>query len=223
MREELLAHVSGVFEQEAKLGDEEAALARTQERFGQAVELTGQLQASVPRSDCIDRFAEDLVGYPSRESALRRAVRLAAVVGALCSVCLASAILIHGLRGEGGEWRTVARIPSLLAPLWMAFLVFCGSLFTHGMRQALLGPAGRSWLRASLVAAAAWIIIPVTTFAICVAVLADVQTSLWDVLPLLPHGVLVPVALVVVAYLVDSECRHEQEWARLPVDGGASV
>jgi len=149
-------------------------------------------------------------------------VRLGAVVGAFCSVFLAIAILIHGLRGEGGEWRTVARIPSLLAPLWMAFLMFCGSLFTDGMRQALLGPAGRSWLRASLVAAAAWIIIPVTTFSICLAVLADVQMSLWDVLPLLPPGVLVPVALVFVAYLVDSECRHVQEWASLQIDGGAS-
>ena len=73
MREELLAHVVGVFEEEARLGDEQAALARTQERFGQAAELTGQLQASVPRADRIGRFAEDLVGYGSGESALRLA------------------------------------------------------------------------------------------------------------------------------------------------------
>src|SRR5580704_13914544 len=52
MREELLAHVCDVYDEEAKLGDEQTALARTQERFGQAAELTGQLQASVPRGDC---------------------------------------------------------------------------------------------------------------------------------------------------------------------------
>jgi hypothetical protein len=219
MREELLAHVSAVFEEEsAKLGDEPAALARTQERFGQAAELTSLLQASVPRVDCIDRFAENLVGYPSRESALRLAVRLASVIGAMSLVCLGIAILIQGLRGQGSEWLTVARIPSLLAPVWMGFLVFCGTLLMHGMRQALFGPAGRSWLRAGLIAAASWIIIPVTTFGICLALLADFHTSLWNVLPMLRLGVLVPVALVVVVYLVDAECRHLQEWARLQID-----
>jgi hypothetical protein len=84
------------------------------------------------------------------------------------------------------------------------------------MRQALFGPAGRSWLRAGLVAAASWVIIPVTTFGICLALLADVQTSLWNVLPMLPHGLLVPVVMVVV-YLVESECRDGQEWARLDI------
>jgi hypothetical protein len=100
----------------------------------------------------------------------------------------------------------------------MAFLVFCGILLTQGMRQALFGPAGRSWLRAGLVAAAAWLIIPVTAFAVCLVVMADIQRSLWVVVPLIPHGVLVPVALVAVAYLVDSSCRHDQEWALLDID-----
>jgi hypothetical protein len=100
----------------------------------------------------------------------------------------------------------------------MALLVFCGALLTHGIRQALFGPAGRSWLRAGLVAAAAWIVIPVMIFAVCLAVMADMQSSLWDVVPVLPHGVLVPVALVAVAFLVDSECRHAREWASLQID-----
>ena len=122
------------------------------------------------------------------------------MVGAFSFVFVGIAILIQGLRGQGSEWLTVARVPSLLAPLWMGFLVFCGTLLMHGMRQALFGPAGRSWLRAGLIAVAAWIIIPVTTFGICLALLADVQTSLWDVLPMLPYGVLVPVTMFVVAY-----------------------
>jgi hypothetical protein len=219
MREELLAHVSAVFEEESvRLGNEPTALARTQERFGQAAELTCQLQASVPRLDGVDRFAENLVGYPSRESALRRAVRLATVVGAFSFVFLVIAILIQGLRGQGSEWLTVARIPSLLAPLWLGFLVFYGTLLMHGMRQALFGAAGRSWLRAYLVAAASWIIIPVTTFGACLALSDDVPTSLWNVLPMLPYAMLVPVALVVVVYLVDSQCRHVQEWASLQIN-----
>ena len=211
MREELLAHVVGAFEEEAGLGDEQAALARTRERFGQAAELTGQLQASVPRIE------ENLAGYGSGESALRLAALLAALAGALSFVLLGIAILIQVLRGQGSEWLTVARVPSLLAPLWTAFVSFCGTLLTYGMGQALFGPAGRSWLRAGLVADAAWLLIPVMAVAVCLAVMADIQRSLWVVVPLLPHGVLVPVALVALAYLVDSSCRHDREWASLDI------
>ena len=56
------------------------------------------------------------------------------------------------------------------------------------------------------------------SFAVCLAVMGDIQRSLWEVVPLLPHGVLLPVVLVAVAYLVDSECRHDREWARLDID-----
>ena len=218
MREELLAHVVGVFEEEAKLGDEQAALARTRERFGQAAQLTGQLQASVPPNDRVERFAENLFGYGSGESALRLAAQVAVAAGAVSFVLLGIAILIQVLRGQGSEWLTIARVPSLLAPLLMAFWVFCGTVLIYGMGRALFGPAGRSWLRVGLVAAAAWIVIPVTAFAMCLLVLADIQKSLWEVVPLLPQGVLAPVALVALVYLVDSEFRHDREWTRLDID-----
>jgi hypothetical protein len=217
MREELLAHVVGAFEEEAGLGDEQAALARTQERFGQAAELTGQLQASVPPGDSFERSAETFFGG-SGESVLRLAARFAAALGALVSVLLGIMILISVLRGEGSEWLTVARAPSLLAPLWSAFIAFCGTLLIHGMWQALFGPAGRSWLRAGLVAVAAWLLVPVSSFALCLAVMADIQKSLWEVVPLLPYGVVAPVALVAVTYLVRSAFRNDREWARLDID-----
>ncbi|HEY7311356.1 MAG TPA: hypothetical protein VH643_18490 [Gemmataceae bacterium] len=218
MREELLAHVVGVFEEEsAKLGDEPAALSRTQERFGQAAELTGQLQASVAPSDRAERLVENFVGG-SGESVLRLAARFAAAFGVLTSVMLGIMVLIQALRGQGGEWLTVARVPSLLAPLWTVFITFCGTLLTYGMGRALFGPAGRSWLRAGLVAVAAWLLVPVSTFPLYLAVMADIQKSLLEVVPLLPYGVVAPVALVAVTYLVNSEFRHDREWARLQIE-----
>ena len=216
MREELLAHVVGVFEEEAKVGDEQAALASTQERFGQAAELTVHLQASVPPSDGFERSAENFFGG-SGESVLRLAARFAAAGGVLVSVILGIMILIYVLRGQGSEWLTVARVPSLLAPLWSAFIAFSGTLLIHGMWPALFGPAGRSWLRAGLVAVAAWLLVPVSSFALCLVLMADIQKSLWEVVPLLPYGVVAPVALVVVTYLVKSEFRDDREWARLDI------
>jgi hypothetical protein len=220
MREELLAHVSGVFEEEfAQLGDESAALARTSERFGQPAELAAQLRASVPRRvDSIRLFGEAVVGYRSTESALRLAGLAAMLLGALCSVIVGIAILIQVLRGQGSEWLTIAWIPSLLTPLEMGFLAFCGTLLMRGIRRALFGPAGRSWLRAGLMAVAAWIMIPVATFGNCMALLPDVQSSLRGFLVMLPFGALVPLTMLVVAYGVDAECRRDQDWADLQID-----
>jgi ATP-dependent Clp protease ATP-binding subunit ClpC len=52
MREELLAHLMDIFEEEAEnLGDEQAALDQAKQRFGAPKELTTQLQQAVPRWD----------------------------------------------------------------------------------------------------------------------------------------------------------------------------
>ncbi len=65
VREELLAHVSAVFEEEqAALGEERAALRRTEQRFGHPGELTEQLQGSVRARDALDRFL-DWTWFPS--------------------------------------------------------------------------------------------------------------------------------------------------------------
>jgi hypothetical protein len=148
----------------------------------------------------------------SGESALRLAALLAALCGAGGFVSLGITILIHGQRG----WLTVTWVPTLLIPLLIAFFAFCGTLLTLAMRQALFGPAGPSWLRVGLVAVAAWLIIPVTAFVWGLAQMADIPRSLWDVVT--PHGVLAPVALVAAAYLVNSNCRDDREWASLHID-----
>jgi hypothetical protein len=80
VREELLAHVSAVFEQEASsLGDEQAALERAEQRFGNPAELTGQLQESVPASYRLAWFLEHFfVG--TGVSTLRLALRYALLI-----------------------------------------------------------------------------------------------------------------------------------------------
>jgi hypothetical protein len=74
MRAELLAHVAAVFEEEEKLSDEQTALARTERRFGDPNELTGQLQESVPASDGIHCLLDKLWFRPG-ELRTRRVLR----------------------------------------------------------------------------------------------------------------------------------------------------
>jgi hypothetical protein len=64
MREELLAHVTAVYEEETvKLGDDRAALERTEQRFGNPAELTSQLQGALPRNDPLDQCWDWVWGW----------------------------------------------------------------------------------------------------------------------------------------------------------------
>ncbi|MEN6365642.1 MAG: hypothetical protein ABFC88_02375 [Thermoguttaceae bacterium] len=75
MREELLAHLVAIFEEEAgRLGDEPAALKQARLRFGDPRELTGQLQQAVPWLDRCRSVLENMGCQPG-ESAWHLAVK----------------------------------------------------------------------------------------------------------------------------------------------------
>jgi len=187
MREELLAHVSAVFEEESvKLGEEQAALERTELRFGNPVELTSELQESVSAKDVILQFFESSTLRHSG-STFRRAVRNASVALFASTVLFLPPIF---WQARMKEWPLVFAIP---------VFVFCLTLLADWMRQALNGPAGRSWFRATLVALGFWFLVPGETFAVLLTYSGDARASLMDMLPLLPVAVLTPVSFAFLA------------------------
>jgi hypothetical protein len=148
MREELLAHVVGVLEEElARLGNEPAALERTALRFGSPEDVTRQLQETVPARDVVRRYWEGRPGEP----AWRTAFRLGWASGTLALVVAALFLASSTGRSIGG-WSRDALIPCLgvvlTIPAWLSGCVF----LTSFMEKALYGPAGRSWLRVAIVA-----------------------------------------------------------------------
>ena len=75
IREELLAHLVSVFEEEAeRLGDEQAALEHAKRRFGDTGDLTTQLQQAVPRWDRCRSILENM-GCRPNESAWHLAAK----------------------------------------------------------------------------------------------------------------------------------------------------
>jgi len=155
IREELLAHAIGVFEEEsAKLSDERAALERTALRFGNPAEVTNDLQRSVPASDNIERFWQ---GRPD-EPTWRMAFRFALVTGALALVLSVFFLVVAFLAvGWVSAWPGEAFIllfyPVLALPVFLAGLVF----LTDWMEKGLYAPAGRSWSKFALGAAGSWL------------------------------------------------------------------
>ena len=213
MREELLAHVSAVFEEEAaRLDNEQAALERTAQRFGNPAELMGQLQMSVPTSDFLQRFLEGLC-LRHDESMLRRAVRFAVVTFFVCAVFLLPVFFV--LR-RMSEWPFI---------LGVSITVFFFVFLTDWMQQALgldgNGARGRSWRMAAIVAAASCFIIPGVTFGLLLAYSGDVRSSLTDVLPLLPGAVLTPLAfLFPVSFAAEfrSHQSSHRKWMSLQIN-----
>jgi ATP-dependent Clp protease ATP-binding subunit ClpC len=213
MREELLAHVTAVFEEEAaRLGNEQAAFERTAQRFGNPAELTGQLQQAVPTSDLFQRFLEKLC-IRSDESMIRRAVRFAVVTFFVSAAIFLPVIFVLG---RFSEWPFIIAIP---------ITVFFFVLSTEWMQQALgldgNGAKGRSWRRAILVAAASCFIVPNVIFGMLMCISGDVRSSLTDVLSLLPATVLTPLAFVFpVSFAAEfrSQFRSHREWMSLQIN-----
>ena len=155
MREELLAHVSGVFEVEAaRLGDERRALEQTSLRFGRADDLMSQLQQSVPTSDWFRRWWE---GQPE-ETALRAGVRIAGLTTCFGLVVFFSAWWVGG-------WASVwpAEVLLLCGAAVLSLPAYSLGLagLTHWMETTLRSPAPYLRLKVTLIALCSWLFMSV--------------------------------------------------------------
>jgi len=139
LREELLAHVSGVFDEEsARNTDERLAVGQVALRFGNPTEVTAQLQGSIPASDGFRRYWE---GRPG-ESMLRGAVRFALFEGAICLAVLIIVMFVAEWMSAWSREELILVFSSLaFLPMWLCFpVVLCGVVFAaHGMEKSLQG------------------------------------------------------------------------------------
>jgi hypothetical protein len=239
IREELLAHVCGVFEEEsANLGDDRTALERTALRFGNATEVTDQLQESVSAADGFMRLLE---GRPG-ESMLRGALRFAWIEGAIVWVALGTALFAAGWKSAWSREELITVVSSfgflplwLVGPLWLV----CTAFAALWMEKSLHGPERLSgWPRIGLVKLliSAWAALPVR-FALLVGglcLLASVciggpqwptRLADWNHLPGLAAFLLVgfmAASSVVCAWVliqtVGERRRRQEEWSRLPIE-----
>lgn len=214
MREELLAHVVGVFEEEAaRLGDERAALERTELRFGNPALVTSQLQESVPAGDRIGRFFEGRPGEAAMWVPLR--IACAAYAEELLGFCAVLFLV---------DWVTVLPREAMivfgyvfLAPPVYFFGVAC---LTDWIEKGVYDPAGVSRLRVTLSAAGSLLFM-----------LLFVGGAVWSAWPAgsdhLPLGALSFVGMlaafgVVLAWSLAHwnapRRRYHEEWGRLPIE-----
>jgi ATP-dependent Clp protease ATP-binding subunit ClpC len=212
MREELLAHVVGVFEEEvARLGDDRAALEQTALRFGNPADVTRQLQASVPAGDRVARFFE---GRPG-EAALWFPLRIA---------CYAVAWVLIGFVATWFATGWVTLLPRDAMLLFVhVFLVpplyFFGVAFlTDWIEKGVYAPVGVSRLRVALSAAGSLLFM---LWLVAGAAWIDRPTG-WDHLGAIPYaGILAAFSVVLAWSLAHANAprrRSHEEWGRLPIE-----
>jgi hypothetical protein len=214
MREELLAHVSDVFEEEsANVGEERIAVEQTAQRFGNAADLTKQLQAAVPAGDSIDRW---LAGHPE-EATLRAATRLAAWILALSVIVFTAATVLSGLITV---WPKEAILFTASSILLLPVYVFGLTFATEWIRQALYEPARRSRFQATLLMVG-WFAFNVALFQ-TLTWLSGTQPAAGDsttrICLTLWLAVLVPWMPCILARVANARIRYHREWASLQID-----
>ena len=212
IREELLAHVGGVFEEErARLDDDRAALERTALRFGNPAEVTKQLQDSVPAGDHIARIWE---GQPG-EATLWVLLRLAYVASA-CGLVAACVVVLA--TGRVAALPREAMIPATYAFLGLPLYLFSVAFLTDCFEKAFYDRAKVSRLRVALSACIGLLFM--LLFVAGVVWLPLVKGL--DPLRLVRYAGILAASPVVTALSLALGCaerrRYHQEWGRLPIE-----
>jgi hypothetical protein len=196
MREELLAHVSAVFEEEyARCGQEAGALEQTRRRFGEPAQLTSSLQESVPQYERMAAILQAHLckkpGETSLHFALRHAWLAAAYMSGAGLLGFLLVVLIL-LATPGGENRW-------LALLWLGVIIpIPGALgaivvlLWHGMWQALHGSTRRSYVRTAMILLASASVGPVVLVAISMQATEDLLGAVEMARPSIPVMAVIP-------------------------------
>jgi hypothetical protein len=227
MRQELLAHLTGLVEEEkARGGDERQALARALQRFGDPAGLSQDLQASVPRPE---RWLSQWCSRGPGESGLRHGARLAALSAAIMFVGLnLLGNLLPLIRVAAGEKWSDIRL-GLAEPSVCAGYVFLSVLLCHGAFRELAGRPGA----ASLLRAAAYGVGAVLAGVALVAAsyVAQPENPLWEFILRYPGNPLalsagvwfacLPLAVALAAVLVTrvarAMARGRGDWSSLEI------
>lgn len=224
IREELLAHVTAIFEEEVeKSGDEAVSLERTSQRLGAPREISGELQGSLSAWNRIDAFFQGARLKPGESLAhLARRTAVAFVVVYLgLTTCM---LLPTAATGKSLSFSSMRSSPVVAAfPVIPAFLL---TLVAPLHSRTLFGTRSERNLRLVIVCLAASLaLLPVAAYlTYCVLTqigapdrdIKEFANVCWFSFIVAP---MFPLCLVAGARTYADDFRDEQKWARLEIEG----
>jgi ATP-dependent Clp protease ATP-binding subunit ClpC len=218
MREELLAHLSAIYDQElVRLHTPGAALKAAAERFGNPGELTEQLQAALPFRERMDHFVERWFAWRALESVARYALRQSlitlGILSTVFSLLFIGILLRYGWSDD--RWTLVRVLASLtlLAPPTQYVFTFAWIK----MRDSLWGVFGspKSLVRAFFCGAAIAGVVMPSFMAIAWSASWSFRVAI-DVFPLAATaGVAAAVATYIAVRVTGPTTIRDTLWAML--------
>jgi ATP-dependent Clp protease ATP-binding subunit ClpC len=228
MREELLAHLTAICEEEqqGKSIDALAALDAAARRFGDPAELARELQASVPRSERIDAAIEYWLGWRAPETVLRMLLRTSLLSFCVFATFGVVALLVNFLtsRNDANDVAVVLRVLlsiALLCPVAQFGFGWC----YYKARDSLWGAFGA---RRSLAMATAWSLATAVVVLACgLGFVFGVEGSLARVIDSLPGISAGAVGAAITCALLARFRGHieirDAMWGLLPVNAAAAA
>ncbi len=220
-REELLAHLTTIYEEEQeRLNDSAAAMKESARRFGDPAELSRELDGALPVSERRAYFFERWFGWRAPESAakymLRQALQSFCILAAVCVVIAGATLWLAGFQGNIGVALRGPAAFLVLTPLAQFLL----GLFYFKLRDAIYGPV---WARKSKPKAVLFdALIGLSFFA---ASLAFVASATWDasrvvdaIYPLAAASVAVAIAHLVLARTRGPREIADAMWALMNIE-----
>jgi ATP-dependent Clp protease ATP-binding subunit ClpC len=223
MREELLAHLTGIYEHElGRHGDPAAALSGARHRFGDPAELARELDAAVPAYERISALLERWALYRSPESAVQYSCRLA-FYSTTCLIAILGTVFL-GLYAWYGWIPSIALVGRLFAAIvaFTPLLQFVVCLAYIKLRDAMWGAFGSRRSTAHVLGWCAIIVLFATLYLVAVAVCArqDAAVGRQVVGTAAVTAAISGVLLMALAYFTGPATIRDARWELLNLDAG---
>jgi hypothetical protein len=218
MRDELLAHLSAIFDEEfGRCKDPKAALEAAGKRFGDPAELTAELQMTVPRPERWEYQFELLFGWHAPETVMRWMTRVAIQLCALMvGVCVLVALIALGEFGWSySVWLTIR--PVVAAAIVLPVSIAATGICYYKMRDHMFGVFGAEKSGKEVVAWAALMTASLvwSGFVFIAISYGSIATAQSLVVPFLGAGILWAASnLIAVKFFGPQEIR-DTTWALL--------
>ena len=226
MREELLAHLTSIYDEEvARLGDEAAARAEAARRFGDPAALTSDLQATVTFPERLDFRLNRLVGWQPGEGSMKSSARLAVLVSLLILPWFPLALVASAARRpDDPTIPSTAMFVQLFAGVlvFVPAAVFAMSVITTRIRDSLYGTP-RSWGRAVGFASLSLVVFPMLGTAFALVAMPDAEVMFQEmtkprsILGAVAGYALMPVYLIGIAWRFGPGQLRQLEWENLDI------
>jgi hypothetical protein len=217
MREELLAHLMSIFEEERlKTGDEQAALDQAKRRFGDPKELTAELQESMSRWEGVG-FALAKYSFQPGESVFRLARMCVLYMGMMVAAMLVIGLVIAVVRDRLSELGLFANVGFIIGVLMAAYM-FVFLFLSERMGLKVCGKEGeRSLVKALLYGIVSLGVFPALAFSAYLAGSFDLTASLGHLRFACCFAPATPLIFLLMGRQMLEEMRYNHEWASLEI------